>query len=514
MTIADLFERNVKYYPNKTAFVFEGQVHYSFSEYNARVNRLINALKSAGIAKGERIVGVLQNTPELLEVFGAAEKGGFIAVPVNPRFSTNEVLEILYDAEPAVVVVGDEHLEDIGLNANLPCSVKLILYAGERPVKSTGRLAAYRSFSASGGSDEPGVDVREDDLVYLIYTSGTTGKPKGVMIDHRGQIENNKTTIIEMRISQGDSLISPLPLNHLGGRGLVSNYFARGCTNYVQKKFDVEEMLRLISHERITTLAAVPAMLYVIINHPHLDSYDLTSLKTIFYSGSTISPALLERCISRFGNALIQFYGMTEAGPIIAVLPKEDHCPEEANRKLRSAGIAAFSNKIRVVDDNGVDVRVGQVGEVIVKTPAVMRGYWKKPDMTAETLRNGWLHTGDLAMIDEQNYIYIVDRKKDMIISGGENIYAREVEDVIQKIPGVREVAVIGVPHEKWGETVKAVVVLEDGCTLLESEIIEHCRKNLASYKKPTSVSFVSELPRNAVGKIQKHVLRDEFRHC
>jgi acyl-CoA synthetase (AMP-forming)/AMP-acid ligase II len=230
------------------------------------------------------------------------------------------------------------------------------------------------------------------------------------------------------------------------------------------------------------------------------------------YSGAPITKKLLQKSIQNFGNVLIQFYGMTEAGAIMFVLPKADHVLEGPHSdRIRSAGIPVFSNQARVVDENGNDVRPGEVGEIIVKTPAVMQGYWKRPELTSETLRDGWLHTGDLGTVDKDNYVYIVGRKKDMIISGGENIYARGVEDVIASYRGIKEVAVIGVPHDKWGETVAALVVLEEGAKVTKDDIIDHSKSQLASYKKPTAVIFIDELPRNALGKVQKTMLKELY---
>lgn len=504
MPLSDNYERNVKYFAQRNAFVFENK-SYTFEVFNRRVNQLINALQSRGVKKGECIVVVLQNCSELLELFGAAEKGGFIIVPLNPKLSAQEVREIIDDAEAKVVVLGEEHTQYSWFYRDSKWP-KLFIST------SADDVLEYADLVLEGEPIEPCVTLSDDDLVYLIYTSGTTGKPKGVMIDHKSQIENNKTTIIEMGINSDDSVFNCLPLNHLGGKALISNYFARGCTNYIAKKFNVEQVLKTIEVNRVTTLICVPSMLWSITSFEGLSNYDLTSLHTIFYSGSPISKSLLQRSIECFGNVLIQFYGMTEAGPIIMVLPKKDHVLDESrSSNIKSCGIPAISNKVRIIDEHGLEVQPGQVGEIIVRTPAVMRGYWNKPLLTKETLRDGWLYTGDLGTVDEQNYSYIVGRKKDMIISGGENIYAHEVEVVINTYPSVKEVAVIGVPHDKWGETVMAVVVMEEGTKATESQIIEYCKSRLASYKKPSFVVFVEELPLNALGKVQKTTLKERY---
>ena len=505
MTLKDFYIRNAKYFPQKTAFVFEN-VSYTFYEYNQKVNRVVNALSSLGVQKGDRIAAVLYNTPENLEIFGAAEKGGFVMVPLSPRLNPREVREIIDDAEAKVVIVGEEHLENLPFYKESSCAKLFLSTVDAEGVEN------YHITVESGSQEEPSIELNDNDLVYLIYTSGTTGKPKGVMIDHRSQIENNKNTVIEMSIMPEDTVLNCLPLNHIGGRGLVSNYFARGCTSYILEKFNIEQILNLISTEKITSFVGVPSMLWSILEFEGLSRYDFSSLHTIMYSGAPITKNLLQKSIENFGNVLIQFYGVTEAGAIMFVLPKADHVLEGPySGRIRSAGIPVFNNQARVVDENGNDIGPGEVGEIIVKTPAVMQGYWKKPELTSETLRNGWLYTGDLGTIDEDNYVYIIGRKKDMIISGGENIYAREVEEVIASYRGVKEVAVIGVPHDKWGETVAALVVLEHGVKVTEDDIIDHSKKQLASYKKPTAVFFIDELPRNALGKVQKTVLKELY---
>ena len=522
MNLALVHRRNEKLYPNKLAVIC-GDRRVTFAELEARVNRLVNALLARGVRKGDRIAILAKNCVELFEVYGAAEKGGFIIVPLNWRLQPHELAVLINDCSPSVLFVEQGYVEAINsIRAQVPGVGHFVAIgteaAGSEAVADLeGFGAGYQNYEAvlQGASvEDAGIEVLEDDVAYIIYTSGTTGLPRGAMHTHRGQVEDARTLSLEIGIVPSDVYLSTMPLFHIGGHAVALAYFHRGATNLVMRDFDAEEMLRLIHRERVTSVQVVPTMIAFALDLPNLASYDVSSLRTIFYASAPMPVALLRRSMEVFGNIFFQAYGQTESGPVITVLRKEDHVPNGSEREVRrlaSCGRAALDVDVRVVDEQGREVRPGEVGEIIARSDWNMIGYWNQPELTEQTIRKGWLYTGDMATVDEDGYIYIVDRKKDMIISGGENIYPREVEEVLYRHPAVLEAAVIGVPDDKWGESVKAVVVLKSGASATEAEIIEHCKAGLASYKKPKSVDFVQVLPKTPSGKVLKRDLRERY---
>jgi acyl-CoA synthetase (AMP-forming)/AMP-acid ligase II len=314
-------------------------------------------------------------------------------------------------------------------------------------------------------------------------------------------------------IEEGDAVALTAPVTHASG-SMILPHIARGAKIVLLSSFDVQTLLETIQKERISTLYLVPTMIVMILAYPDFKKYDLTSLKTIRYGASPISPDVLKRAIEVFGNIFVQGYGLTEGSMPLTLLLKKDHIldgTEKSLKRLGSIGREVTVGRVRIMDDEGKFLPIGQIGEIVIQSDQNMRGYWKKPEATAETLRGGWLHTRDMGYIDEDGYIYLVDRKGDMIVSGGFNIYPKEVEDVLYIHPAVLEAAVFGVPDEKWGEAVKAVVSLRQGMQATEEEIIEHCRKHLASYKKPKSVDFIKELPKSIYGKILRRVLKEPY---
>jgi acyl-CoA synthetase (AMP-forming)/AMP-acid ligase II len=318
---------------------------------------------------------------------------------------------------------------------------------------------------------------------------------------------------LDQPIGPSDVNLNSGPLTHAAGL-MMMIYYSRGATNIILPRFDEREVLETIQRERVSSLLLIPTMLYRILLTPDLKAYDLSSIRRIWYGTAPMALGKLKEAIRVFGNVFRQNYGMSEMAQPITYLGPEDHVldgGESQTRRLSSAGRPAMGVEVRVVDEDGQPVKPGEIGEILVRSNKLMQGYWKKPEETAEAFRGGWFHTRDMAMMDEDGYVYILDRKSDMIISGGFNIYPREVEDIIMAHPGVAEAAVISVPHEIWGEAVKAMVVLKEGVKVSETEIIEHCRRNLASYKKPTSVDFIKEIPKNLNGKVNRRMLREPF---
>lgn len=509
MNLARMHRRNARLYRDKLAIIYQDR-RVTFGQLDKRINRLVNALIARGVRKGDRISILAKNCVEYFEVYGAAEKGGFIIVPLNFRLQPHELAHLINDCTAAVLFVEREYFAAIdSIRDQVPSVVHFVAIGTE-----AAGYENYESILAAASEEDAQVPILDDDVAYIIYTSGTTGLPRGAMHTHRGQVEDARTMALEVAISPDDIYLGVMPFYHIGGRAVSLSHFYRGATNLVMRDFDPEGLLRLIQDERVTCVQVVPTMIAFALDLPNVRSYDLSSLRTIFYASAPMPVALLRRSIEVFGNIFFQAYGQTESGPVITVLRKEDHVPdgsERQARKLASCGVPALDVDVRVVDHLGHDVKPGEVGEIIARSDWIMKGYWNKPEMTEQTIRNGWLHTGDMATVDEDGYIYIVDRKKDMIISGGENIYPREIEEVLYKHPAVLEAAVIGVPDEKWGESVKAIIVLKSGAVATEAEIIEHCKASLASYKKPKSVEFVRSLPKTPTGKILKRELREGY---
>jgi acyl-CoA synthetase (AMP-forming)/AMP-acid ligase II len=370
----------------------------------------------------------------------------------------------------------------------------------------------YEAFIATG--DEAGAPSRPmpDDIMHLIYTSGTTGRSKGVMRTHKGEIAVAQLMATELGLIVSDRLQLMMPVFHVGSRFLQLGAHLRGASVVWHHHFDPAEIVEVLESEKITMTHMAPTMIQAVLNVPGIDDRDLSSLHTICYSAAPMPVPLLKRGLKLLGPVFLQLYGMTEGGG--TTLHKRQHKPDgtpEEVKLLGSIGQAAPNVDIRIVDDEGNEMPTGQPGEILTRTATHMAGYWNNSAATIGALKGGWYHTGDLGYLDAQGFLYLVDRKKDMIISGGENIYSREVEEALSTHDAVMEVAVIGVKDEYWGETVRAITVLNAGRTVSEAELIEHCKTQIASYKKPKSVVFVAELPKLPSGKINKVTLRQMF---
>ena len=511
-TIGDVMRRNTRLFPNRTAFVC-GNRRATFASFNARVNQLANALDGEGVRHGERVMLILPPDLEILEAFGACEKLGAIAVPVNTRLHPREIADVMSDCEPAAILYDSrfEHLVQAGVvqieSARLCCRV------GE----ASAPFAAVRSYEdmlATGASAEPDRKAVPDDVAYLYYTSGTTGKPKGVMQTHRSTVNNGRRLMLELALRPSDVPLNYGPMFHIGGRGAAFASFYRGCTAHILPRFDPEEYLRTAERESATVLFNVPTTVKMLLESGERTRVDLRSVHTMFYSGAPANVPLLRGVTEWLGNVLVQIYGLSETGPVATILRREDHAEAIAcgnDRRLLSAGRPCLDVDVRVVGPTGNDLAPGEVGEILIASDALMAGYWRQPALTAEALRDGWLYTGDLGTWDDEGYLYLVDRKKDMIVSGAENVFPREVEDVLYAHPAVAEAAVIGVPDEHWGEVPIAFVVAKSGGVPTSDDIAAFCLERIASYKRPRRVVIVSDLPKNSIGKIDKKKLRDTY---
>jgi len=508
-TWADIIYRNALLHPDTEAFVCDDE-RITFSDYNSRINRLINALFKLGVKKGN-VIGILSwNCLEYVDIYGAAYKGGFIASPYNPRLKEKELEYIINYSEAAILFVGQEFAEIVNSLKNRLNSVRHYIILDN---SSTGMLN-YGNLLAGPG-EEPDVRVDEDDPACIIYTSGTTGIPRGALYTQRCFIEDSRTFVLESGIKLGDRHILLAPSFHVGGNSQIRSYmYIAGC-NIILKSANPAATLQAIQKEKATHIELVPTNLIAMINLPDFNKYDISSLKYIGYGASPMPLEVIKKGEELFGQVFMQVYGQSESGPAITYLSQDDHkikdVPEKNNKKLNSSGRPHIGVHVRIVDGNDNDVEPGERGEIIVKSKHVMVEYWHKPEETATAIIDGWLHTGDIGYYDEEGYIYIVDRKKDMIISGGENVFPREVEEVLYSHPAVLEAAVIGIPDPYWVEKVHALVVLKQGASATVEDIIAFCKKTLAGFKVPKSIDFVDSLPKNPAGKILKKELRKQW---
>jgi long-chain acyl-CoA synthetase len=499
--------RNVRYFPDREAIV-DGDERLTFRDLYQRSNRLAHALLKRGIGKGGRVGIIERNCHQYLEFCFAAAKIGAIAVPINFRLSEKEIRFILGDAQAEILILGEEFYPLVNSLRSELETVRHVLLLG----MSREGEESYDEWLQGSPEDDPHVENDENDAIFLMYTSGTTGRPKGALLTHRNIISTATGLLLEGKITHEDVFLNCMVYFHVA-LFVTLAFTVTGATNVVLKNFSPEMTLKLIQKEGASWLMVVPTQINFLLGHKGKEQYDIQSLKGVFYGASPISPSLLQKAMSYFQCAFHQIYGSTEA-QICALLRPEDHVlegPEQRTRRLRSAGRGPLLSEVRVVDEKGREVMPGEVGEVVVKSPSVMKGYWKRPDETARALRDGWFHTGDLARVDEEGYIYIADRKNDMILSGGENIYPAEIEEVLNSHPSVEMSAVIGVPDKDWGESVKAVVVKSPGADISEEGLIAFCKERLASYKKPKSVEFVESLPISPTGKVLKKALREKY---
>jgi long-chain acyl-CoA synthetase len=514
MNVKYLINRAVSEYADNLAVVYKS-TRRTFSDFNTRVNCLANSLLKLGLRKGDRVGILLRNCCEFIEVDFALSKTGIVRVPLNARLTGNEHEYMLNDSMSNTLIFGEEFTETVrGIRPNLKTVHELIRVSEGLSKENVLDALDYEGLIMNSLPDEPFGEVEEEDLHTLFYTSGTTGKPKGAMLTQKSWANVAINLILDYGpISKEDLILNLQPLSH-GAGFFVLPFFVKGATNVLVPEFRASLIFETIEREKVSVLKLVPTMLYQLMEYPEKYRYDLSSLHSIIYGGSPIAVPRLIEAIQFFGKKLVQLYGQAEAPMCISTFAKGDHIidgSKEAIKRLSSAGKPCVNVEVRVVDERGKDVKVGEVGEVIVRGYHVMKGYWNLPDATTEVLKEGWVYTGDLGYFDAKGYLFLVDRKRDVIISGAFNIYPKEIEDIIVTYPKVKEVAVISVPDEKWGEAVKAIVVPKEGTEILEQEIIDYCRDHMASFKKPKSVDFVKELPRNPYGKVQKAVLMEPY---
>jgi long-chain acyl-CoA synthetase len=484
------------------ALVFEGR-EISYRALHARSSQAAQAMRAAGVTAGQRVAFLDKNRPEYFELLFGAAKLNAVCVCVNWRLAPREIVHVVADAAAALLFVGADLADRIEQTEELLPGTRIIALDGHA------RWVAYESWIGAQPVDDPGVPATTDDTALQLYTSGTTGSPKGVMLSNRNFFAMVNATSPVWGFHSGMVSIGVSPLFHIAGTGWNLMVMGFGGTVVLHREVDGEAILRDIGRYRVTHAILVPAILQLILARRNEGTADPSSLETVVYGASPISDRVLLELFDAFDCKFMQGYGLTETSGAVTTLRAEDHDPSRPEL-LRSCGQPLDGVELRIVDpETGIDRDGGGVGEVWIRSDQVMTGYWQNPEATAEAIdADRWFRSGDAGYMRDGR-LYLHDRVKDMIVSGAENIYPAEVENVLMSHPGVAEVAVIGVPHERWGETVKAIVVRSPGAPVTEAEIIAYARTNLAHYKCPTSVEFVAELPRNATGKILKRELRE-----
>jgi acyl-CoA synthetase (AMP-forming)/AMP-acid ligase II len=502
---------------NKEGVVCESQ-RFTYAQFNERCDRLSDALKKLRIGKGDRVAYLSFNCHRLLEAYYGVPQLEAILLPLNIRLSPEELGYIFNDAAPRLLFFDPEFVPLVeALRPGMKSLEHSIALRGTKPTWAYAKT--YDELLADADPRE--FDYRaldENSVAELFYTSGTTAHPKGVMLTHRNLYLHAFYTALGTRAGDDQVSVYTVPLFHVNSWGTPHITTLVGGRHVMLRKFEPAAVLELIQRERVTHLQMVPAMVIAMINHPDFSKYDLSSVKTLMMGGAPTHTALIRQVEEKIPGCIANGgYGLTETSPVVTLARIKDHLAGETRdsntRRKASAGWTVAGSEVRVVDIHDHDVKRDQkeVGEVVVRSDVVMAGYWNQPEATAAAIRDDWFHTGDLATMDEEGYILIVDRAKDMILSGGENIASAEIERVIYAHPAVLECAVIAVPDEKWGEVPKAIVTLRPGEHPSENDLLDHCRRHLGGFKVPKSIECVSALPKGGTGKIQKRALRDKY---
>ncbi|WP_174730728.1 long-chain-fatty-acid--CoA ligase [Mesobacillus harenae] len=514
LILNQFLDRAVSLYGEKAAIYNEDRV-FSYKDLNGRVNQLSSGLKKLGVKKGDRVAYLAPNTVEMLEGFYGVFQLGAIMVPLNTRLKPDDYLFILNHSESKILFVDQELYQLISpIKDKLTTVEKIIIHYNEGETNEIGYDSWLETQNSSPFEREL---LDENDVCSLLYTSGTTGNPKGVMLTHRNNYIHALSTMHHLRVSDEDTLLHVLPMFHVNGWGSPFYYTANGSSQVCLRKASPEAIFSLVKKHGVSVMHMAPTVLNSLLQYNEQHAPNIDQAVRVVIAGSAPPPAFVTKVEKELGWEFIQVYGMTESTPLSTISTIRSHLKqlpiEEQYRMKSKAGVPMITCEVKVVNDLGQEVAKdgSEIGEVVTRSNGVMKGYWKNEEATIEAIRNGWLHTGDMANVDQYGNIDIVDRKKDVIISGGENISSIEVEGVLYDHPGVLEAAVIAVPHEKWGETPHAYVVLRGNYNLSTQDLIAFSREKLAHFKAITGVTFVDELPKTASGKIQKVYLRNEY---
>ena len=507
MNVPDHINRAARRYPDHIAAICDDEQR-SHGEIDERSNRFANALFQCGLTAGERVVVLLENSIRCIEVDFGLAKAAMVRVSLNPRITAPELEYILKDVEPSAMIFGAVFAPLIGSVVAGIGSIRQLVCIAEAATPPPDQAGAdYETLLGAASPEAPSLRAAEDDLHSIVYTSGSTGRPKGVMLTHRAIVQVAFNVLLEFGPERpGERVLLLQPLSH-GSAYFVLAYYMRGCAVVLMRQFSAPAALRLMLELEIETAKLVPTMLQRLLAVPGIDGMLFPKLRQIVYAGSHVSTDVLRRAITLLGPRLAQHYGQSEAPSTITLLSRHEHTLDNlAGGLLSSAGCAWTTVRIRIADDTGADVAEGEIGEVLVRAPHAMTGYWKRPDLSAAVLRDGWLHTNDLGRMDRRGFVYLLGRKDEMIISGGFNIAPREVEDALCSHPAVLEAAVLGKPDEAWGHSVVAFVALRDRSVTRE-QLSEFLRPVLG-YKRPKEIFFLDELPKNPNAKIDAAALK------
>ncbi len=503
MLLHDILVFNKRRQSRTRALITQDGRSQSFAELHDRSMQLANALAAHG-RPHDHVAILADNQPEYVEAYYGVPAARQRLVFLNYRLAAPELVRIINDAQATTLLYAEAFADTVAGVASELTTVKRTLCLGPE----------YEAFIAGQPTDAPRVDAADSDTAWLIYTSGTTGMPKGAMISHR----NLFAAMFNAQVSMPDKpppqpfFLFPFPLCHIAGYAVLGQHLA-GNPVALMTAYSPGEWMRMVDELAITSTALAPTMINMLLNDPAIEHHRLDSLTSLGYGASSIPAEVLRRAMDRFGPIFTQGFGMTELSGNVIFMSKEDHvrAAREAPGLLQAAGRVGALADVRIVDAEGRDCPAGSPGEIVVRGDQVLGGYWNRPDATAEAFRDGWFHTGDMARMDEDGFVYIVDRKKDMIVSGAENVYPREVEEALYDHPAVAEAAVFGLPDEHWGERVAAAVVLRRGTHADEAELDALCRQRLAGYKRPRAWFFVDDIPKNVSGKVLKRVLKERY---
>jgi fatty-acyl-CoA synthase len=512
LLVTDFLRRAAQVYPQKTAIV-DGERRYTYRQFQERVNQLAHTLHGLGIERGDRICMLSPNSHFFLEIFYASAQVGAILVPLNYRLIAADHEYILNHAGVKAVFVDDEYTATIDAIRDRLETVQHWIVASHSGKPKAVWTDWEQLVAQYPTTPPPQIDLSEDDLVSINYTSGTTARPKGVMLTHRNCYLNAYGMIAHLRITHDDVELWTLPMFHVNGWGGVYALTGMAGTHVVLRAIDAGRIYSLIEEEGVTFACMAPTVLRAILDYPHKSAHNIRTRPRFTVAGAPPPAAYIERMEKELGWEFLQIYGLTETAPLVTASHPDFYTQQSNYARRTRAGVPSIGVDLAVLDSDGRPVPQDgkSIGEVCVRSNVVFEGYWKQPEETNRAIYDGYFHTGDLAVWDETYSIHIVDRKKDVIITGGENVSSPEIEDALYRHPAVLECAVIGVPHDKWGETPKALVVLKPGQAVTDRELIEFCRSNLAHFKCPTTVEFLESLPRTATGKLQKYVLRARY---
>jgi long-chain acyl-CoA synthetase len=513
LNLSYLLTRSAKLWPDAPAVLRDG-LQRSYRELDRRVSCLASALKSLGVPAGARIGVICNSEPRGLEALFGPLRAGLVIVPMNPKLHPHEHAYMLKNCGAAALICGAEYAEGLmEVRREMPLDMHFI--AIDDDMASSPSCRNYEDLLATGDPDFADAPIEPDDTAWLFYTSGTTGKPKGAMLTHRNIMAMLQTQLIDINPAvQTDRLAYVAPISH--SAGLMSfHHIARGAAHVFPSYagFSAGRFYELVERFRITTCFMVPTMIQMLLDDSSHRTRDISSLQTIVYGGSPMYVDRIQEAVATFGPIFVQLFAQGEAPMGCTALPKTAHQVADAEglKRLGSAGRECHQVEVRIADQDDNLLTAGQTGEILVRGDLVMKGYWGNPEATRETLRNGWLHTGDVGYLDEEGYLFITDRSKDVIITGGYNVYPREIEEVLYSHVGVLEATVFGLPDPKWIERVVAAVVVRKGYRLTADELIEYCRSSMAGYKKPSEIRFFEELPKSDYGKILKREIRNQL---